>query len=244
MDINDLVKLLPPDYEEACYETKAMIRKRTIKTPFDLLTLILYYLSGNHSLIDVSQFALMNHIGKISDVAFRKRMIQSKEWLQWLTKNILPKCILSYKKPDWLTDYQMIAVDASDLVEKGTNQREWHLHYAVDIFSLTCHQFQLTQQSTGESLTNFTLKEGELILGDRAYGTCVGIEHCMENGCDFILRMKHKAFNLYNKNGERLFLTNWLKTVEETAKELPVWIRRSDKTSIPLRICAVKRTKE
>mgnify|MGYP001625473729 CR=1 FL=1 len=38
MDINDLVKLLPPDYEEACYETKAMIRKRTIKTPFDLLT--------------------------------------------------------------------------------------------------------------------------------------------------------------------------------------------------------------
>jgi hypothetical protein len=35
MDINDLIKLLPEGYENACYKTKAMTRKRTIKNPKD-----------------------------------------------------------------------------------------------------------------------------------------------------------------------------------------------------------------
>ena len=72
MDINDLVKLLPSGYEQACYDKKAVTRKRTIKNPLDLLRLVLFYLSGNKSLIDVSHFALTSGIGKISDVAFNK----------------------------------------------------------------------------------------------------------------------------------------------------------------------------
>ncbi len=44
MDTNDLVKLLPSGYEQACFGKKAITRKRTIKNPFDLLCLILYYL--------------------------------------------------------------------------------------------------------------------------------------------------------------------------------------------------------
>ncbi len=60
MNTTDLVKLLPAGYEDACYEKKAITRKRTITNPLDLLRLILFYLSGNKSLIDVSQFALMS----------------------------------------------------------------------------------------------------------------------------------------------------------------------------------------
>lgn len=39
---------------------------------------ILFYLSRNKSLIDRSQFALMSGIGKISDVEFMKRFIQTQ----------------------------------------------------------------------------------------------------------------------------------------------------------------------
>ena len=60
MNTTDLVKLLPAGYEDACYEKKAITRKRTITNPLDHLRLILFYLSGNKSLIDVSQFALMS----------------------------------------------------------------------------------------------------------------------------------------------------------------------------------------
>ena len=180
MDINDLIKLLPEGYENACYKTKAMTRKRTIKNPLDLLRLILFYLSGNKSLIDVSQFALMSGIGKISDVGFMKRFVKCKDWIIWLTHHILPNPLIQYKKPEWLKPYQVLAVDASDIVEKGAVKKLWHLHYALDIFSLTCCQFKITQQSTGESLKNFKHTKGCLVIADRAYGTIKSIEHCIK----------------------------------------------------------------
>lgn len=243
MDINDLVKLLPAGYEQACFDKKAITRKRTIKNPLALLRLILFYLSGNKSLIDVSQFALISGIGKISGVGFMKRFLKCKDWIIWLTQHILPNPVMQYKKPGWLKPYQVLAVDASDIVEKGAVKKLWHLHYAVDIFSLTCSQFKITEQSTGESLTNFTLAKGCLAIADRAYGTIKSIEHCLTAGGDFIIRIKNKAFNIYDASGRKLVFADWLRTVGETAEEVSVFIKNSEKKLVPLRICACKKTK-
>lgn len=243
MDTNDLVKLLPSGYEQACFDKKAITRKRTIKEPLDLLRLILFYLSGNKSLIDVSQFALMGGIGKISDVGFMKRFIKCKDWIIWLTQNILPNPVTRYKKPGWLEPYQVLAVDASDVVDKGAVKRLWRLHYAVDLFTLTCSQFKVTGQDVGESLKNFTLAKGCLVIADRAYGTIKSMEHCLAAGGDFIIRIKNKAFNIYDSSGRKLDFTGWLRTVGETAEELSVYIRDSEKKLVPLRICACKKTK-
>ena len=243
MDTNDLVKLLPSGYEQACFDKKAITRKRTIKEPLDLLRLILFYLSGNKSLIDVSQFALMGGIGKISDVGFMKRFIKCKDWIIWLTQNILPNPVTQYKKPGWLEPYQVLAVDASDVVDKGAVKRLWRLHYAVDLFTLTCSQFKVTGQDVGESLKNFTLAKGCLVIADRAYGTIKSMEHCLAAGGDFIIRIKNKAFNIYDPSGNKLDFTGWLRTVGETAEELSVYIRDSEKKLVPLRICACKKTK-
>lgn len=37
--------------------------------------------------------------------------------------------IIHYKKPKELEPYRVIAVDASDIVQKGTVKKTWHLHY-------------------------------------------------------------------------------------------------------------------
>ena len=243
MDTNDLVKLLPSGYEQACFDKKAITRKRTIKEPLDLLRLILFYLSGNKSLIDVSQFALMGGIGKISDVGFMKRFIKCKDWIIWLTQNILPNPVTQYKKPGWLEPYQVLAVDASDVVDKGAVKRLWRLHYAVDLFTLTCSQFKVTGQDVGESLKNFTLAKGCLVIAGRAYGTIKSMEHCLAASGDFIIRIKNRAFNIYDPSGRKLDFTGWLRTVGETAEELSVYIRDSEKKLAPLRICACKKTK-
>lgn len=202
MNTNDLIKLLPEGYEDACYEKKAITRKRTITNPLDLLRLILFYLSANRSLIDVSQFALMSGIGKISDVGFMKRFLKCKDWIIWMTQHILPNPIIQYEKPKWLEPYRVIAVDASDIVEKGAVKRLWRPRYAVDLFSLTCCQFKITEQATGESLKNFTLSKGCLLPADRAYGTIKSIEHCLAAGGDFIIRIKNKSFNIYDSGGK------------------------------------------
>lgn len=216
MDTNDLVRLLPSGYEQACFEKKAITRKRTIKNPLDLLRLILFYLSGNKSLIDVSQFALISGIGKISDVGFMKRFVKCKNWIIWLTQHILPNPVIQYKKPEWLKPYQVLVIDASDIVEKG---------------------------ATGESLKNFTLAKGCLVIADRAYGTIKSIEHCLASGGDFIIRIKNKAFNIYDASGRKLVFADWLRTVGETAEGWNAYVRNSEKKLVPLRICTCKKNK-
>ncbi len=138
----------------------------------------------------------------------------------------------------------MLAVDASDIVKKGAVKKLWYLYYAVDLFSLTCNQFKVTEQSTGESLENFTLEKGCLVIADRAYGTIKSIEHCLSSGSDFIIRIKNKAFHLYDSSGEKIIYTDWLKTVIETAAELTVYLKTKNKGLVPLRICAARKTEE
>ena len=239
-----MIDLLPEDYEKECYEKKAIMRKRIIKNPLDLMILLLYYLYDNHSLVDVSQFAILKNIGNISDTALIKKFIQCKDWIKWLVSKMLPNEIIHYKKPEELEPYRVIAVDASDLVQKGAVKKIWHLHYGVDLFSLACNQFKLSEQSTGESLKNFEIKEKDLVIADRAYGTITSIEHCLKRGGEFIIRIKNKSFNLYNKQGEKILLSDWLKTIGTKAEEITIYIRDSNKKLIPLRICAAKKTKE
>ena len=69
------------------------------------------------------------------------------------------------------------------------------------------------------------------------------MEHCLAAGGDFIIRIKNKAFNIYDADGGKLVFTDWLRTVSETAEELNVYIRNSEKKLVPLRICACKKTK-
>ena len=245
MDINieELIKLLPEGYKEASFETKAIERQRIIKTPEELIVMCLYYIYGA-TLIETSQLAGMNGTGQMSDVAFMKRFIKCNGWFQWITENIKPDAVTGYQLPEILKPYRVVAIDASDVYTKGAIKQAWHLHYSVDLFSLNCSQFKITEESTGETLKNFTIQEKDLIIADRAYATITGIEYCLGNGGDFILRIKNKQFNIYNKNKEKILLTDWLGTLGDGVSETIVYFRDSKKNFRPLRICAVPKTEE
>ena len=148
INIEELIKLLPEGYQQACYETKAIERKRTVQTPEELLVMCLYYIYGA-SLVETSQLAGMNGTGKISDVAFMKRFTKSNAWFQWITGNIKPEKMCRYQKPEILKQYNVTAIDASDVYTKGAVKQAWHLHYALDLFSLNCQQYKITDEKTG-----------------------------------------------------------------------------------------------
>ena len=133
MEIKELIDLLPEDYEKECYEKKAIRRKRTIKNPLDLLILLLYYLYDNHSLVDVSQFAVLKNSGNISDTALIKKFIQCKDWIIWLLSKMTPNEIIHYKKPAELEPCHVIAVDASGIVQKGAVKK-----HGIYIMELIC----------------------------------------------------------------------------------------------------------
>ncbi len=240
METEGFIKYLPEGYEKACWETKAMQRNRGITDAKTLLKLCLFY-AYNHSLIEVQAFAHAMGLAEISDVGFMKRFSQCGDWFKWIIQNLKPGEAAKYEKPEGLEGYRVLAIDASDINGKGAVKQYWHLHYAVDLFSLSCAEFKLTEATTGETLKNFTFRKNDLILGDRAYASLSGIEHCLSSGADFILRMKNKSFTLYDEKHNKINLCEILKNVGENASDIIVYWKSSNKSFHPLRICAVRK---
>lgn len=243
MTREELIKMLPEGYEKACWETKAMTRKRGLQSEKDLLTLCLFY-GYNHSLVEVQSYAKAAGIYDISDVGFMKRFSRCGDWFDWIIENLTPSEIMKYSKPEILEKYHVLAVDATDITSGGSATQKWHIHYALNLFTLTCSEFKLTPETTGESLANFEFKPNDLVIGDRAYASLKGIEYCQKCGADFILRLRNKAFKMYTENGEETALSDILKDVSNNAEDFKIFVKSSNNEMVPLRICAAKKDSE
>lgn len=240
-----LLNLLPEGWESACFETHAMERKRKIKNPHDFMQLCLTYLIENCSLMEICELAAILDIAELSDVAFMKRFAHCSSWFEWNIANLLPKPIVSYQKPEAFSSYRILAVDGSNIMEKGAAPKEWHLHYCLDLFSLVTNQVAISDGKTGESLTNYCVQANDLILGDRAYGTKTSMKHCKDHGGDFIFRMKNRAFNFYDSYGKQQILSEELsKGPEDRPFEIKGYVKYPKKEKLLVRICAVKLSDE
>ena len=238
---DELINRLPEGYERACFENKAIERRREIKSPLDLIKLVLLYLIGGYSQIEMSVIAEEMGIAKLNDTAFLKRFAKCREWLSWMVSAIIPKPIVEYQLPESLKGYSIAAVDASDVTEKGRSGRTFRLHYALDLLTLKCLSCKITGQKTGETLKNFSPKEKWILLADRIYGTLTSIEHCIQAKADFILRLRYGAFKLYDSNGNEINLLEKLcKVTSDIATDIEVYVKLPTLSLTPLRICAVR----
>ena len=241
INVDELIKRLPDGYEQACFDKKAIERKREIKNPADLIKLVFLYLTGAYSQIEMSVIALELGIAKIGDTGFLKKFAKCKDWLGWIVGQIIPSSIIEYPMPEWLKKYILVALDASDVTEKGRSGRTFRLHYALNILKMCSLAYKITAERVGESLLNFDIQTNWLILADRAYGTLTSIEHCLKAGANFILRLKYNAFNLYDKDGNTIDLLEKLRDVtSDTVKEIEVYVSLHTLGLTKLRVCATK----
>jgi hypothetical protein len=215
-NIRQLMRHLPAGYEEASRETGAMRRRgRSIGSPSDLMWLVLTHLSQGQTLANMSALSEASGLGRLSDVAFMKRLINCGGWFEWILGRLGPASVAGYLKPRGLDRYRVLAVDAS-VVRSGVSKfsRSWRLHFALDVFSLASHEFRVTDDGTGETLANFRAAPGDLFLADRGYASKRGMAHCLSSGADFILRLRHDAFAMRSEGGERLDLLGLLAKAE------------------------------
>lgn len=240
-NIDELISRLPEGYEEASQSTKALERKREIKSGKDLIRLLFLYLTGGYSQIEMSVIAKSMRIAEISDVAFLKRFSKCRAWIEWIVSQVVPTAIIGYELPKSLDEYEIVALDASDVSEKGKAKRIFRLHYAISIMKMCAVSFRITAQSVGETLLNFDVKENWLILADRAYSTLTGIEHCIKAKANFAMRIRYGAFKLFSKDGSEINLLDELKDVTcDTAKDIEVYVKLSVLGLTKLRICATR----
>jgi hypothetical protein len=246
LQLDELLKLLPAGWRDTAIELGALRRARKIKTPEELLRLIFLYLTDGKSFAGTS--ALLQMLGNIvmSKIAIWKRIGNSAKWIQWMCVNFCLAHGILVDKPLWLTDKRVCLVDGSEEALAGNNKTYFRLHYALDLFSLGMVEMSLTDIKTGEKLTNFKGfgKNDIVVVADRAYGTIAGMEHLRELGSGFVLRLRARAFGLYNKEGREISLIRQLKGLKAgESMDLEVFYKTDGKL-VPVRICATRKDKD
>jgi hypothetical protein len=105
--------------------------------------------------------------------------------------------------------------------------------------------YQITKQEVGETLCNFTLCKGDLVIGDRIYGTINGISHCLKSEADYVLRLRTNCFAVYDADGDKIEMISRLRGLGyEECTDFSIFVHGNGGIIIPARICAKRKSKE
>ena len=213
-----------------------------IRDAQSLLRLNMLYVTNGGSLQMAATGMVLTEGIKLSKVAAHKRIRKSGPWLRWMAKALLEQEGMALPKPEFLGERSVVLVDASDEAAKGSKQSDYRLHYAFDLFQFQCRSVEVTPIKEGEKLSRYAVNEGDIFIADRIYCTITGLEHMRAQKGSFVLRMKSKAFYLYDESGKRLQLLpglQHLKAFEST--DLRCFYKRPDGELHPVRIVAMKK---
>lgn len=207
----ELLQDLPPETVELAYECEAFVRARKIKTPTQLLRVVLLFaaLDYNERAIAANVLLVDGELKKLSNQGIRERLAACLPWLQAL----LPRLIKRPALPELPCGKRLLALDASEICAPGTTGT-WRLHALLDVVSLTLAGLQLTDVKTGETLCNFTFTAGEVVLTDRGYSHRRGVAHVVESGGAVITRYNPHHIPLVDDKGTALDSADWLADCE------------------------------
>ena len=87
--LDELLTYLPEGWDELAYELSAIIRERKVKSPTDLVRMVMHYSGLDSSLRESAGYFTLAQ-GRITDTAIRKRLLACGPWLRKLLARLLP----------------------------------------------------------------------------------------------------------------------------------------------------------
>ena len=237
-----LLKLLPDGWEEKAKELGALQRARDIKTPEELLRMILLYLTEGKSFAGTAAIRQLSGEIKISKVAVYKRVRNSSGWLQWLCENIYRQAGFTVQRPKWLGNKNVILVDGTEDVKCGVRRQCYMLHYSMDLFTMSMREMHITDRKTGEKLPNFRqIGVNDIVMGDRIYGTLPGIAYLKGRKAGYVLRMHSRALPLYTAKGQKIDILQRFSSLKEGKTASAMAYGFVSGRLEPIRICALRK---
>jgi hypothetical protein len=220
-DWQQMSSRIPVDIETLARETKALQRKREVKSALDLLRLVLAYSVCDWSLRLVGAWATVIGLACLSDVATRKRLRCCQPWLgqiigAWLEQRrvVLPKRPITVR-----------LVDASSGSQPGSHGIDWRLHVLFDLASFGTTSVEVTDVKGGETLARHATAEGEIVVGDRGYCHRRGLGTVLSSAAYALLRTNGHNLPLECQDGQAFDLLPWLQTQPGPApREVAVWV--------------------
>lgn len=232
---------LPKGWETAARSLGAFERGRKLKTPEQLLILLLGRFCGR-SLRSAAAHSGIRKDDRISDVAVLGRQRKANAWLEWLVAGLLATSRIRLQKPNRLAHRRVLAVHATVVVDRTKAHKIWRIHYSYDLFDRRCCHLLLTGEPIGETLKHFPIRPGDLLLGDRMYASLSGMWHVKRQGGDFILRVRHKAFKYYpaQHSGEINLLQRLKRMEPQSAKDWTLRVHVFGQAPMLVRVIAFR----
>lgn len=234
--------LLPEGWEDKIKELGAYQRKRAFAGPAELLRTLLIHVAEGYSFRVTATIAEEGGLADVTDVALNKRLRLAGEWLRWLAAGVIDKWLCP-AAAHCAEEFQRIMIaDGSAVQEPGSKGLSNRIHYSLELSSLHCGEVKITGPEGAESFSQFTVRPGDLWMGDRGYAKRSGIHHVVSQGGNVLVRIGINSMVLEDEQGERFDLLKHLRTLKrQQAGDWPVVVPYNG-NQIMGRICAVKKS--
>ncbi len=241
-DWSKLTGILPKGWEEQARILGALKFGRKIKTPEQLLRLLLQHFANNDSMRTTVAKGAIGQLADISDVGLLKRINKSGEWLRWICAHLHTQNAAPMLAGDALNGRRLLVADGSVVCEPRAVNATWRLHYMLDLRHMTCHEMHLTTAKVGESLTQFGIEAGDVVLCDRGFTNRRGVNHVLDQGGDILARMNLTSLPLQDGQGKKFDLLPLIRALE--LGQCAAWsaVLEGSKEFIPVRVCVYRKT--
>lgn len=220
----ELLQDLPAQTVSMAREFKAFVRAKKVKTPAQLLRLVLLYCGLDKSLREAAgTFTALYE--SITDQSVAERLRACGPWVKALLKQMLaPSAETILPK-----GLRFVVIDASTVQAPGAKGTDHRLHIAMDLVSLEFIEVLVSDVHTGETLSHFTLGPGDVAVTDRGYSQAQGMHEAVQRGAALLVRLNPFSVVLSDAQGQPLSLVEALKGQKtETIRTLDVVIASAD----------------
>jgi hypothetical protein len=223
---------LPIDRVASAREFPAFARARKIKTPQELLRVVLLYCGLDQSLRTVAgNLTLLGE--RITDSSVLARLKACEPWVKALLPPLLPALPTLPTLP---AGYRLSVRDGWSVEAPGADGTDYRLHLRLDWISLTFLEIVIRDAPTAESLRHFALGVGDSALVDRGYCQPAALVETHQQGADWIVR-GHRGMPLWTPTGEVFDLAGTLQAVPLTQAVVTPSVQVGPATS-PERVAA------
>jgi len=221
------------------------VRGRVIKTPSDLLSLNMLYITGEGSFSLTAAAMTVTKGVKISKIGVYDRIRNSGQWLRWMGEALCKTQGAMLEKPNFLEDKDIIIPDGTAEAVKGGKKIDYRLHYALDLFNFNCRYMELTTDKEGEKLSRYEIRETDIYVADRGYCTMTGLEHVRKANGNYVVRYKAKAFKLYDAAGNVVNVLEQLRGLQALeSRDFNAYYRLATGETQPIRVVAMRKDEE
>lgn len=238
-DWNVVRGLLPEGWQAMAWVSGAVRRERGLSDPERLLRALLAHLADGCSLVETAVRLGQAGWGELSAVALFKRLQAAEQWLRWMAQRLFQRRHALEVSPG----RRVLSVDATCVQEMGPTGSLWRVHWLLNLESLQCEHYELTDVYGGETFRRLPLKAGDIVLGDRGYSNPPGVAWVRAHQAEVVVRVNPRALPLFSRLGRPLALLSRLRHLRVGQMgQWQAWVRGPHGQWIAGRLVAMRRS--